>query len=970
MKTKNHLKYITLIIIFLFAAMNISYAQDKESQKVRIQQTGKVNVKELSKQEKGHPETSKRTFEIGPEENTISKPLPIPTNAPVKKSDIKPGYSKKPSGTISMPLTPGLNGSGFGTLRPPDMGGAVSSSYLVETINTQIGFFDKTGALMSAVGLATFFSSLGTAPDVFDPHVLYDSYSQRWVITAAANRYSATSGIVIAISDTDDPTSTWTKYLIDADASDDSWLDFPQIGINKNWIVVSGNLFGISYQIAAATNAANCQITTSSAHAYQTGDHISFYNVSGMTQLNGNTYTITVTGATTFLLNTNSTAFGVYTTSPTTGICANVSNPNGTDVFVMDKAAMYAGGAPAATLFNPAAGFSLYPAYVCDNTTNDLKLVANWNGNSGGNGYLGVYTISGAAAAPVISAIQYLSVTSTWGCCVNAPQLGSAVLIRNNDSRMEQVVLRNGSLWCAHTVFLPAASPTHSAVQWWQIDPATLTVQQFGRIEDATATNFYAFPSIDVNAYGDVLVGFSRFSSSQFGGANYAYHLHTDAAGTMNADVQFKGGLAKYDLQRWGDYSSTITDPDLFTIWTLQQYAESPIGGVDQWGTEWNRVTMPVPDLYSQDRSEDAGAEPDPSTLPMWQSQDIWLRQTQDAAHASAHMHQDAEYRSNPAKPNYVYVEVRNRGGASSSGTEQLSLYWAKAGSALSWPSSWDGTSYFDSPANTMSMGAPIGAPQTMPVIAAGASVILEFPWMPPFPDAYSLPYLIGDKNHFCLLARITTSATAPYGMTFPETSDLYQNVQNNNNIVWKNIEVYNLDPSDAPEYTVVGNMTTDIMRSKFKFEVLDQNGVSGLLNKGKIKVEALGKLKEILKRNPPSGKGIESTGEGIFEVRMDGAVLDNITLQPKDMGAFIMNFIAGSADVTGKGFAVNFTQIENKNGTDHIIGGQTFVFGQVKGFGTSPSAAHAPILMWHWWYWILIILIVLLLFLWMMRKK
>ena len=62
-----------------------------------------------------------------------------------------------------------------------------------------------------------------------------------------------------------------------------------------------------------------------------------------------------------------------------------------------------------------------------------------------------------------------------------APQLGSSNKIMNNDDRMQNCVYRNGSLWCAHTVFLPAGSATRSAVQWWQFTPSG-TVQQRGRM--------------------------------------------------------------------------------------------------------------------------------------------------------------------------------------------------------------------------------------------------------------------------------------------------------------------------------------------------------------------------------------------------------------------------------------------------------------------------------------------------------
>lgn len=73
-----------------------------------------------------------------------------------------------------------------------------------------------------------------------------------------------------------------------------------------------------SSNVSAATNANPCAITTSTAHGFTTGNQVTFASVGGMTNLNGNTYTITVTGTTTFTLNsTDSTAYGVYTSGGT-----------------------------------------------------------------------------------------------------------------------------------------------------------------------------------------------------------------------------------------------------------------------------------------------------------------------------------------------------------------------------------------------------------------------------------------------------------------------------------------------------------------------------------------------------------------------------------------------------------------------------------------------------------------------------
>jgi hypothetical protein len=69
--------------------------------------------------------------------------------------------------------------------------------------------------------------------------------------------------------------------------------------------------------VTAATNALPCSVTVV-AHPFTTGQSVSFSGVGGMTQLNGNTYTITKTGADTFTLDgIDASAFGVYTSGGT-----------------------------------------------------------------------------------------------------------------------------------------------------------------------------------------------------------------------------------------------------------------------------------------------------------------------------------------------------------------------------------------------------------------------------------------------------------------------------------------------------------------------------------------------------------------------------------------------------------------------------------------------------------------------------
>ena len=227
-----------------------------------------------------------------------------------------------------------------------------------------------------------------------------------------------------------------------------------------------------------------------------------------------------------------------------------------------------------------------------------MYLARSW---SSAWGLLRVSSITGPVGAPVYNAgIGFPSAVPWDFRGPDAPQLGSTDLIDTGDARIGQpCTYRDGSLWCTHHVFLPAGAPTHSSIQWWKLDPQTSTVVQFGRIDDPSGDTFYAYPSIAVNKYDDVLIGYSRFSADQYASANYAFRYGSDPAGTLNDDTVLKAGEASYykifseTMNRWGDYSATVVDPvNDRDLWTIQEYAATPISGSDRWGTWWGMIPV------------------------------------------------------------------------------------------------------------------------------------------------------------------------------------------------------------------------------------------------------------------------------------------------------------------------------------------------------------------------------------------
>jgi hypothetical protein len=311
------------------------------------------------------------------------------------------------------------------------------------------------------------------------------------------------------------------------------------------------------------------------------------------------------------------------------------------------------------------------------------------------------------------------------------------------------------------------------------------------------------------------------------------------------------------------------------------------------------------PDLWMQDNADDTGVEPDHSPNPMWISNDIWVRNGTDGLTNQDHQN------PNSGQLNRVYVRIRNRacpGTSTQSG--MLRLYWAKASSSLSWPAPWDGS--ITSPAL---MGGSIGSQAV--TVAGGGQQIVSFDWTPPDPSDYAS--FGADRAHFCLLARIETTTTSPFGMTFAETSNLYANVQNNNNIVWKNISIVDTD-GDGMRFAdvVVGNFGGEGRPSRLLFETPKRGGAS-LFDWGHILVEFRGALQKWAK-GELEGEGFEQLADGRLFITRGGTYVQLPQLTKGKFGTVHVQFVPAGGATGAHVFELDLTEVD-KNG--QRIGGQ-----------------------------------------------
>jgi len=168
----------------------------------------------------------------------------------------------------------------------------------------------------------------------------------------------------------------------------------------------------------------------------------------------------------------------------------------------------------------------------------------------------------------------------------DAPANGSTVPLDTVGDRLMNAVFRDGYIWTAHCIDVDG----RAASRWYKIDVSNISLDDFGTIKDSVM--YYFFPTIMVNAGGDVIMGFSGSNSDQYAAAYYTGRLASDPPGEMAPPVLLKEGEATYNLidgygrNRWGDYSLCSLDPVKQTLWTIQEYSHSHnASGENRWGT-------------------------------------------------------------------------------------------------------------------------------------------------------------------------------------------------------------------------------------------------------------------------------------------------------------------------------------------------------------------------------------------------
>lgn len=140
------------------------------------------------------------------------------------------------------------SGNGF---IPPDTMGAIGLNQYLETSNGSISVYDRLGALQRRVTMGTFWSAVSPnlSNSLGDQRVLFDHYTNRWIVTG----FGATRNVInIAISDSSDALGTWkgvTWTALGAGAT----ADYATLGMDNKGVYIGTNNFNSSSSFTGAS---------------------------------------------------------------------------------------------------------------------------------------------------------------------------------------------------------------------------------------------------------------------------------------------------------------------------------------------------------------------------------------------------------------------------------------------------------------------------------------------------------------------------------------------------------------------------------------------------------------------------------------------------------------------------------------------------------------------------------------------
>lgn len=240
------LRLLFVIVVF----PSIGWTQNSASQIQRNPELHPVVKHDISLPLRSYPPAPRRS---GVKRVIPNRPIPIDaqSKAPISSGTLdnvlqmSPGFSAPTINGTILGVGNGFTGpQGTWTVNvsPPDTVMDISSTYIVQVVNSGFAVFNKAGTVLyGPVNTNTLWTGFGSPCSVDndgDGTINYDQIADRWVLA----QFAVTTGPnteCIAVSTTNDPTGTWSRYAF----SFTDFNDYPKVGIWPDGYYITYNMF-------------------------------------------------------------------------------------------------------------------------------------------------------------------------------------------------------------------------------------------------------------------------------------------------------------------------------------------------------------------------------------------------------------------------------------------------------------------------------------------------------------------------------------------------------------------------------------------------------------------------------------------------------------------------------------------------------------------------------------------------------
>lgn len=236
------MKLFSFITLLLWVS-NVAFAQEKGIiNGSALLSTPRAAHRNLLTENKEHWDAQVKSFAASVNKSSISEEeMEILRQRP--DSHPEPQITRMRNNPVKLNINYEGN-RGTGSV-PPDNTLAVSTNgFVISGINSNLFFSRADGTVIYTQALSDFFTDLSLGGGYFDPRIIYDIPSQRFIIVALSGSQSDNSTVCIAFSEGEDPGLGWNFYKLPGDIlGEEMWFDYPNIAVTEKELYVTGNMF-------------------------------------------------------------------------------------------------------------------------------------------------------------------------------------------------------------------------------------------------------------------------------------------------------------------------------------------------------------------------------------------------------------------------------------------------------------------------------------------------------------------------------------------------------------------------------------------------------------------------------------------------------------------------------------------------------------------------------------------------------